>query len=422
MESSLSEFGQLLQGARQAAGLSRAALAERVGLDASHLFRIEKGSRHPSRESALAFAEVLQITGDSLNQWLVAAGFSPSPLLSLVRGAARVRARARRPRRGAGHSSAWDAANWAAWLDAMGLQENAIVDLLQAMQSAPAASQQAAARTVRAAFSRVTASLAAPVHTAIIPAAGGQHRLLAAHVMQRLLLRAVREAAEAGIGEVILVLAPGAADHLYLPLQAALEMVVVPVIKLHHVEQPRPEGLGDAILHAEPFVGGAPTAVLLPDDVVQKRAGRLTAARDLNRMADYFRQMDLAQGGHIVAVANVLKHRMPYSGVVELGEAPVAPGLHLVTRLVEKPNLSDSICHQPGARGIVGRYLLHPDVFDVLRAQRTAGGRPLHLTNALEQLRQDGQQVYALDLEATRQDVGEVLEQANELLQAYSEP
>ena len=97
MPDSLTEFGPMLREKREAAGMSRHTLAERVGMDASHIYRIEKGGRRPSRESALALAEALGVRDVALDGWLIAAGFAPTPLLGMVRGAVRTRGGARRP-------------------------------------------------------------------------------------------------------------------------------------------------------------------------------------------------------------------------------------------------------------------------------------------------------------------------------------
>src|SRR5262245_9183530 len=85
------QFGQLLRQAREAAGLPREALAQRVALDASYIYRLETGDRRPSREAILAFADALAVEGEALNQWLLAGGYAPMPLLTRVRGAVRTR-------------------------------------------------------------------------------------------------------------------------------------------------------------------------------------------------------------------------------------------------------------------------------------------------------------------------------------------
>src|SRR5207237_451511 len=127
---------------------------------------------------------------------------------------------------------------------------------------------------VAQALAHVTVALESPIRRAIIPAAGGQHRVLATHVMQNLLLAVIGEAAAVGIDRVVLILPPGTTDSLYGPLEEALGLAIIPAITLEAREQPAPDGLGDAVLQAETFVNREPFALLLPDDVVDERTGR----------------------------------------------------------------------------------------------------------------------------------------------------
>jgi UTP--glucose-1-phosphate uridylyltransferase len=405
--------GQLLQAAREAAGLSRSALARHAGLDTSYIYRIEVGDRRPSRESILAVSEVVGAGSEEINRWLVAASYAPLPLLSMVRSAEGEKGG--RPRPGGESSTPADkeAGRRANWLEAMGLQEPTIKRLLQAFGTIGAARQRRTARTVSAAISRVTEMLEAPVRTALIPAAGGHHRLLASHVMQRLVLGAISEAAESGVSRIILILAPGMVDSLYTPLKAALELAVVPPVELHYREQPLPHGLGDAVLRAETLVGGEPFVVLLPDDVIRQRAGRASPPSELRRMTEVFRQLGDTS---LVAVTPVLKSKMPKYGIAALGAKAVMPDVRPVTLLVEKPGSGHAILRSRRAFGIVGRYLMQPEIFTALRQQKK-GARPrVELTDALERLRKGGGKLHAVELKARRQDVGEMLGRASELI------
>jgi UTP--glucose-1-phosphate uridylyltransferase len=414
----LKQFGRLLGQAREAAGLSRDALAQRVGLDTSYIYRIETGARRPSREATLTLAEALGVEGESLNKWLLAAGYAPMPLLTMVRGAVRTRGARRRAASESERTADWDSARWAEWLEAMGLQEAAIRRLLRAMETADAPGRQEAARTISAAISRAAEALEAPAHKAVIPAAGGHHQIIASHVMQRLLLRSIAEATESGITDIILVLAPGMTDSLYTPLKDALELAVAPSIKLQCVHQPSLDGLGDAILQTEELIGKEPFAVLLPDDVVRERIGRAAYPRELRRMMDTFSQQDCA---HLVAVASVPKSKMPQCGVAKVAAKEIISNVFPVSQLVEKPDLSHPIFRSERIHGIVGRYLLSPDIFRTLRKLKEKKERPVQITTALEHLRQEGQSVCAFELKAARQDLGEVLEQASGLIGDSSE-
>jgi len=271
--------------------------------------------------------------------------------------------------------------------------------------------RQSVIDAVATTFSHLTEILEAPVHIAIIPAAGRQHRLFAQHVMQRLLLCAIREAIESGIGHIVLILAPGMGESLYAPLKAALELAIVPAVTLLYCEQAHPEGLGDALLQAEALIDKGVFAVLLPDDIIREHTS--PHARELSRMMKAFSQLD---SPYLMAVTRVSKSRMTHHGIVETALSEVMPRVSPIVQLVEKPDPADPICSSTHALGIVGRYLLHSDIFNPLRELRTRGKRPVHLTDALAYLCQVGHGIYGFELEATRHDVGEVLEQAEELI------
>lgn len=407
----MAAFGLLLRQAREKAGLSRERLAQRVGLDASYIYRVETGERRPSRESALALVDALGLGDETMNQWLAAAGYEPVPILSALRAAVRTRGTVRRSAGGPACSPAGDAGAWARRLETIGLREAAIERLLEAMAAASLAEQEEAARAISGTFSRVAEALQSPVRTAVIPAAGGHHRLLAPHVMQHLLLGAIREAAQSGISSVVLILAPGSEEPLYRPIREALSVAVAPALRVQHVQQSRPEGLGDAVLQAKELVGGAPFAVLLPDDVVRARGAR-TVHRDLRRMIDLFRRLENA---HLVAVTSILKSKMRHCGVARLGAAEIHPRVFPILQLVEKPGPANPVCAAKNIFGIVGRYLLQPNIFAVLNELRKERRR-VELTEALERLRSAGTRVCAYELEATRTDVGEVVEQAGGLI------
>jgi UTP--glucose-1-phosphate uridylyltransferase len=407
------DFGQLLQQLRKRKGLSRSALAERVGLDASHIYRIETGDRQPSRESALALAEALETDEEPANKLLIAAGYAPVPTLKLARAAVRLRGGGRRETAEASSSPHWDAARWALALEALGLQEVTIGELLRAMETAGLAEGREATAAVRATFSRVIESLLAPVRTAVIPAAGRQSRLLALDYMQRLILSVIGEAAECGITQIILVLAPGAVEPLYRPLNDALNISVIPSIKLHYCVQAEPQGLGDAILRAEELVGQSPFAVLLPDDLVRERAGQTVTHRELRTMMEAFKKLNSA---HLVAVTHVARSKMSQYGIARAGSIESAPNIRPVSKLIEKPASTNSIFRSPNAFGVVGRYLLQPDIFRSLREQKEEGSENLELTDALDRLRKQGQKVYAFEIDAVRQDIGEVVGQASKLI------
>lgn len=125
--------GQLLLTAREAAGLSRRALARYVGLDASYVYRIEVGARRPSRAAILAIAEGVRADREEISKWLMAAGYAPVPLLAIVRAAVETEHGSPRTKAKSDTPADREAARWAHWLEAMGLHELTVKRLLQAI-------------------------------------------------------------------------------------------------------------------------------------------------------------------------------------------------------------------------------------------------------------------------------------------------
>src|SRR5580698_9961866 len=238
-------FGQLLQQAREEALLSREQLAKRVGVDPSYIWRIEeRGQRRPSAELSLALAEALGVADDSLNSWLVAAGHEPIPMVTSIRPLIRSRGKSRR----SGNmppGTVSDITVRAKRLADLGFTNTLIERLLNATALVPLPDQTFWANAITRSLEFSIRAMQCPIKVAVIPAAGGLHRILATHVTQRLILGAIEEALHAGIREIVLVLAPGSRESLYEPLLAALTMAILPHAKLHYAEQARPVGLGD---------------------------------------------------------------------------------------------------------------------------------------------------------------------------------
>jgi UTP--glucose-1-phosphate uridylyltransferase len=413
-----SNFGILLQQARERAGLSRDHLAKRVGLNVSHLFRIETGARRPSRDSALALAVALELDDETVNQWLVSAGYAPVPALGAVReavrvrGVVRIRGAARNKTPSGARAESRDASLRARRLELLGLTESTIARLLDALAASDLGLQQEAARSVSSAFSRMIETLESPIRTAVIPAAGGHHRVLAPQAIQRLLLGVIAEAVESGIREIVLVLSPGGAESLYPALKDAMDLALIPMVRLRCCEQPTPDGLGDAILRAADHLGAGPFAVLLPDDVVRKRVGK-AISRELRRMIGALKDLG---GASLVAVCPVPRSRLVHCGVARLAGKAIQDRVFPVLQVQEKPPSGSPILNSRNVLGIVGRYLLQPAVIGALTDLKGRGNQTLELTDALAVLLGGGAKVCAFEIEARRNDVGAVLDEARGLI------
>ena len=165
-------------------------------------------------------------------------------------------------------------------------------------------------------------------------------------------------------------------------------------INIHYIRQRYMRGLGDAILCARSFMGNEPFAVLLGDDVVynpQKPA--------LAQLIDMYE----ATGGSILGCQNVPQEKVSAYGIVA-GKQTDNPRLIRVSDMVEKPALEEA----PSRMAVLGRYIIKPQIFDILEQTKPGKGGEVQLTDALKVLaRQDA--VYAYDFEGRRYDVGDKL-------------
>ena len=164
---------------------------------------------------------------------------------------------------------------------------------------------------------------------------------------------------------------------------------------MHYVRQGDPKGLGHAVLCAEPHVSDQPFAVLLGDDLIDPRDPLLT--RMIETQQRY--------GGSVVALMEVDPaqiHMYGAAAVVRTGEERVVR----VTDLVEKPEPGQA----PSAYAVIGRYVLDPLVFDVLKKTPPGRGGEIQLTDALRDLshREDvGGPVHGVVFTGRRYDTGD---------------
>lgn len=406
-----SQLAELVRTAREAKGLSRKQLADLAGLDPSYLSRIESGERLPSRDLVLALADALGVSDQQMQTWLVAAGYAPMPILGALRA---IRTRGAVPP-DASLDQAFSGWQWrlvAQTVEQRGLNALSLERFVAAFAQASRPVQHQTAECLSRAVERVTRILESPIRAAAIPIAGRNERLLAPHVLQRLLLHVIAEAAEIGVSDIVLVLAPGYREAIFEPLSLAASVAIIPSVRLHCVEQPTPAGLGDAILCAADRIGEQPFAVLLADDWVKQRGARPPLA-DLSRMWSIFRQDSQA---HVVALDSMSKTEMLNSGVAQLAEVPSAGKAAPIVRLLEKPRPDHEIFRDSRVLGVVGRYLLRPSVFGALRRIKQQRPTRVELTDALEELRQQGEPLLGYVVEGQRRDVGGIVRDMGELI------
>jgi UTP--glucose-1-phosphate uridylyltransferase len=168
---------------------------------------------------------------------------------------------------------------------------------------------------------------------------------------------------------------------------------------MYYVRQGSPRGLGHAVLCAAEHVGNAPFAVLLGDDMIDRRDALL------RRMIDVRKRV----GGSVIALMEVEP-----SQISQYGSAAIKPtdedDLVTVTDLVEKPHPSEA----PSNWIVIGRYICDPAVFAVLRETQPGRGGEIQLTDALRTLaitdRGAGGGVHGVLFRGRRYDTGNKLD------------
>ena len=256
------------------------------------------------------------------------------------------------------------------------------------------------------------------VRKAIIPAAGLGTRFLPATKAQPkemlpivdkpTIQYIIEEAVASGIEEILIITGrnkKSIEDHfdksveLEMELEKAgkqemLDMVrrISDMVDIHYIRQKEPRGLGHAIHCAKSFVGNEPFAVMLGDDVVDSEVPCL------KQLIDCFNEYKTT----ILGVQTVDPKNVDKYGIVD--------GLHIedrvykVKRLVEKPSVDEA----PSNVAILGRYIITPQIFEILENTAPGKGNEIQLTDALETLIKN-EAMYAYDFEGRRYDVGDKL-------------
>ncbi len=173
---------------------------------------------------------------------------------------------------------------------------------------------------------------------------------------------------------------------------------------VHYVRQGDPLGLGHAVLRARMHVNSEPFAVLLGDDIIDSRDVLLS------RMIDVQEQRNCS----VVALLEVdpaLSHMYGIATVEDTDEDDVVR----ITGLVEKPKQGSA----PSNLAIIGRYVLRPEVFDVLENTTPGAGGEIQLTDALQEMAHDDSLggVYGVVFRGRRYDTGDRLDYIKAIVQ-----
>jgi UTP--glucose-1-phosphate uridylyltransferase len=256
------------------------------------------------------------------------------------------------------------------------------------------------------------------IRKAVIPVAGlGTRFLPATKVIPKELLPIVdrpsihyivEEAVSAGIEEIVLITGRGkgsimdyfdrAPELEEFLIKRGKEELLASVQKLSSmaefvtVLQSQPLGLGHAVLCARDVVGKEPFFVCLPDDLIDSEIP--CVSQMLSVYEDPVRA--------VIAVEQVPPDQVNQYGILK--SKSVGKGLHRIETLVEKPSPKEA----PSNLGVVGRYLLPPEIFEILQNVKPGAGGEIQLTDALKELAvREG--VYGFEFQGTRFDTGDKL-------------
>jgi UTP--glucose-1-phosphate uridylyltransferase len=253
------------------------------------------------------------------------------------------------------------------------------------------------------------------VHKAVITAGGWGTRFLPITrsqpkemlplINKPLIHYAVEEAINSGIEQVILVTALGKnAIEDYFDRSFELEYFLEQkgevrllqemrelsnLVNICYIRQKEQLGLGHAVLATKDIVGGEPFAVLLPDDII---ASKVPALKQLLKVYERYQT-------NVIAVERVGKRDTVKYGIIE--PKKISARLHQVLSLVEKPEPKDA----PSNLGIVGRYILRPEIFDALKVTQPGKKGEIQVTDALQLLLKE-QKIVACEFEGVRYDTG----------------
>lgn len=166
---------------------------------------------------------------------------------------------------------------------------------------------------------------------------------------------------------------------------------------IHYVRQGDPKGLGHAVLRAKQHVGYEPFAVLLGDDLIDPRDTLLSDMIEVQQKT----------GGSVVALIEVDPSQISAYGCADIEDID-EDGYVRIKQLVEKPAADEA----PSNLAVIGRYVLHPAVFDVLEHTEPGRGGEIQLTDALQVLAAEegeGRGVYGVVFRGRRYDTGDKL-------------
>ena len=246
---------------------------------------------------------------------------------------------------------------------------------------------------------------AAGLGTRFLPATKAQPKEMLPIVDKPTIQYIVEEAVKAGIRDIIVISGRGKRaieDHFDKSYELEdilskkekkdlLETVknISDMANIYYVRQKEPKGLGHAILCAKSFVGKEPFAVMLGDDVVDSKE---PCIGQLMNIYDKYQKT-------VIGVQTVKHENVCDYGIVDCTK--IEDRVYKINDMVEKPDVDKA----PSDVAILGRYIITPDIFEILENIKPGKGDEIQLTDALEEMLKTNT-AYAYDFIGKRYDVG----------------
>ena len=248
---------------------------------------------------------------------------------------------------------------------------------------------------------------AAGLGTRFLPATKAQPKEMLPLLDKPAIQYVVEEAATAGLDDVLLITGRGKRaleDHFDHAVEMERQLAaagkedllaavqaVSRLAHIHYVRQGQPLGLGHAVGCAARHVGDEPFAVLLGDDLIGEQEDLLD------------RMIDLCESSQrsVLAVMEFPDEDLGKYGFIAAEEDADEPDVMHVTDMVEKPGKANA----PSNLGIIGRYMLTPDIFDHIERTRPGRGGEIQLTDAMKAQAQE-EPIRAIRFDGVRYDIG----------------
>ncbi|MEN2983440.1 MAG: UTP--glucose-1-phosphate uridylyltransferase GalU [Dictyoglomaceae bacterium] len=249
---------------------------------------------------------------------------------------------------------------------------------------------------------------AAGLGTRFLPATKAQPKEMLPVVDKPIIQYGVEEAVNSGLEEIVIVTGRNKRaieDHFdisfeleyFLQKKGELELLkqvreISELATVYYIRQKEPLGLGHAILVTKEIVKDEPFAVVLSDDLI------VSDVPCLKQMISIYERYKCS----VIAVERVSEEEVKNYGIIAGKE--LENGLYQITDLIEKPSLEEA----PSNLAIVGRYILTPEIFNMLEKVKPGRGGEIQLTDGLKLLL-EREAIYAYEFKGKRYDTGNKL-------------